>query len=166
MTDYCYSTNEEEFNYTSEWECLERLWDEDYLQEGAVFFRGTSKKGSASDYFIMNRVVEDMQERAWDECGEWAEGFLEDVPEKKWKELDKYICKWLDKNAKVNFYTVENVEKIVVTQEMVDSFKKEHFESMAKCKWNFEADCYNQWDNLSEDEQNELIKREMERESI
>lgn len=59
---------------------------------------------------VADMVVENLQERAYDECGEWSEGYLNDLDIDKTAELSKVIAGWLNKNAdSPNCYTVENI---------------------------------------------------------
>ena len=54
---------------------------------------------------------------AMDRCGEIAEEYLNEITEDQKKDLEKHIADWFDKNAKLNFYGVENPRKIVVIVE-------------------------------------------------
>lgn len=121
-TEKCYSINEEDYCYGEMHEALTALEDNDGLVVGAVFHEGDSHKGRPSHYFDIDRALEDMGERAYDMCGEWAEDFP-DVSAAKVKELEKLIADWLDANVAVNFYTVENVRPITVTEEMIAEYR-------------------------------------------
>lgn len=116
--DKCYSINEEEYCYDNLSDALVALEENDGFVAGAVIHEGDAHKEPPSHYFDIDRLFEDMGERACDECGEWAEDFP-DVSKEKVKELEKLIADWLDANIAVNFYTVKNVQPIVITEEMI-----------------------------------------------
>lgn len=52
-----------------------------------------------------------------DQCGEVAEEYLNDIKTVDAEELEKYLLEWLNKNAKLDFYGVENEKKIIVIVE-------------------------------------------------
>jgi len=70
-----------------------------------------------SDFFNLEIILQDMQSEAIDRCGDVAEEYLDDVTATDSEEIEKYILDWLNKNAKLNFYGVENAKKIMVIVE-------------------------------------------------
>jgi len=81
----------------------------------AEIFEADLRQAKHSDFISAQRLIEDLQERAYDNHGEWSECYLEDVSEEKIKELEKLIISWFDLNAKKpTFYSVENDIKIQV----------------------------------------------------
>ncbi|WP_257129840.1 hypothetical protein [Bacillus cereus] len=61
--------------------------------------------------------ISQLEEQAYDECGEVAEGWLEDVDEKQKQTLDsqiqEVITKWLEDIGKTpGFGSIENIERI------------------------------------------------------
>ncbi|MDT2848779.1 hypothetical protein P7H60_06360 [Vagococcus carniphilus] len=77
--------------------------------------------GQASVFVIsadVNYIIENIQEQAYSECGDSADGFLEDVTKEHKEELENIILDWFDKhNYKANFYKILNVEEIVLEVE-------------------------------------------------
>jgi hypothetical protein len=59
-------------------------------------------------------VIEQLQEQAFDECGEWAETFLEDVTDAEEAELRGMINEWAKRVDRSNFWTVGSVEKFTI----------------------------------------------------
>lgn len=59
-------------------------------------------------------VIEQLQEQAYDECGEWAETFLEDVTDAEELELKSMINDWAARVDRSNFWTVGSVEKFTI----------------------------------------------------
>lgn len=63
-------------------------------------------------------IFERIQEEAYDRCGDSADSFLDDVTKEHKEELESLILDWFDKhNYKANFYTITNVEEIVLEVE-------------------------------------------------
>lgn len=59
-------------------------------------------------------LIDDMQNRAYDECGEWAEDYLDGVTEQQKKELDQLVCEWADKHGITPaWFMIEDVEPVV-----------------------------------------------------
>lgn len=118
LTELRYSLDEENYCYDDLAEALCRLDDDGNLVEGAVVYEGDALSPTASYFFSMDRLTEDLGERAYDECGEWAEDFP-DTKTVKWNELEAIIKAWLDANVAVHFWTVTASRKIEVTAEMI-----------------------------------------------
>lgn len=76
------------------------------------------KKEWKHDKFIrVDDLICSMQCEAMDNCREIAEEYLDDLTEDKKLDLKNHIAEWFDKNAKLDFYGVENEHKIVVIVE-------------------------------------------------
>lgn len=70
------------------------------------------------------RVIEQLQEWAYDECGEWADNYLRDLDKNKIDELSAVIGKWISENSeKPNFYTVENIKDFECAADIALSFE-------------------------------------------
>ncbi len=122
-TEFVYSINEEDFTHDCVEDALDALDGRDALWVDAVIWRGIGVKKDASAYFDLDRLLEDMGERAYDESSEWAQDFP-DVSADQKKELESIVAQWLDKNVTVNFWSVKDVQPITVTQEMIDQFRR------------------------------------------
>jgi len=119
----CYSLDGESYNYTDRGEALTTLGDSsaDGLQVGMTYHAGDSRQRAPSFYFSMSNLVENMGEAAYDDAGEFADGFP-DMTKEKEAELNAIICNWLDRNVDVSFFTVENAETVEVTEQDVADF--------------------------------------------
>jgi hypothetical protein len=51
-------------------------------------------------------VIERLQERCYDDCGEFGETYLEDVTQAEKDELEAFITAWAKRVDRSNFYTV------------------------------------------------------------
>lgn len=73
---------------------------------------------------VGSSVVVQIQEWAYDECGEWADQYLDDLDKEKIDELSKVIADWIEKNAEApNFYTVENIQDFECSADIAMSFE-------------------------------------------
>jgi hypothetical protein len=118
----CFSRYGEEYNQYSEKEMVYDILSE-YINPseavGHTYYKGVVRKPEPSSLFNMDRMVEDMQEQAYDEYGEWAEDF---AVRQSFRELELLIGDWLDKNVSISFFAVEDVEQREITKEMVEEF--------------------------------------------
>lgn len=119
----CYSLDEEAFTTGEKGDALDDLYGRDELQVGREYFLGASIKPKASTYFNFDRLIEDMQEAAYDDGGEHAEDYLADLPDEKGAELAAMIEKWLDENVAPRFYKVTQVQRFTVTQADIDELR-------------------------------------------
>lgn len=118
----CFSRDGEAYYQDGEGEMVYNIligYDNPLEAVGETYYKGTVRKPKPSSLFNMDRVVEDMQERAYDEYGEWAEDF---AVGQSFRELELLIEGWLDKNVSVSFFAVEDVEQRKITKEMVEEF--------------------------------------------
>lgn len=105
-----------------------KLWSthEDLMQQLKFFhskgeevevWEADKKEWKHSDFIDLESILQDMQAAAMDKCGEIAEEYLNDVKTTDAEELEKYLAEWFNKNAGLDFYGVENAEKIMVVVE-------------------------------------------------
>jgi hypothetical protein len=113
----CYSRNEEDFCFNSVDEAVSELLDDNYLRTGetATLWEGDAIQNRASHY--LGCIAEDMQDRACDECGEYADGW--DFSKAQRESLQEVVSNAVDQwaaenNMQPHFYTVENVVKFTV----------------------------------------------------
>jgi hypothetical protein len=115
MSNKSYSTNEED------WNDLEDIMDDlecDY-DAGAVveIFEGDAAAFTHKEFIRADRIIEDIQELAYDELGEWQQDYLDDLAEdkEKVKQLNELLIKFITDNCKEpSCYKVINVKKIKV----------------------------------------------------
>lgn len=139
--EYVYSTDGELFNYQEESECIDYLLNNvltddeitDMLEEGGFleFERGERVSYKASDFvdqWLIDDLLENMNIRATDNCGESAEYFAVDVGREVKDKLGKYLKTWANKNLDCYFYGVNNIEKVSVkvTEELVKEYLGEN----------------------------------------
>lgn len=97
-------------------EAIELAKDE-AIENNKYSFR-VGKVEKAFDYGIdVDVIIEDIQNSTYDECGEVAENYLEDVTKEDKEELsdklDKVFREWQEQhNYKPNFYTISDEEEI------------------------------------------------------
>ena len=97
----------------------------DDLETGHVVYRGVQVMRDAA-YFVCrpsDLLVEEMQERAWDEADEFAEDWP-NLPDAKWAELDALVTDWLNKNVPVTFWTVRDVKPVTVTEALLAEWRE------------------------------------------
>ena len=118
----CYSNDQE--NYYREFnDVLNNMEIDGDIRVGMVYWVGDEVNPKPSNFFSVDRLIEDMQERASDECGEWAEDYLTDLPDEKIVELKTLVSNWINTNAKVSFFTVDNEKEMKLTQEDIDTYR-------------------------------------------
>lgn len=117
-----YSLNEE--NYREElFDLFEELDDDDNLIVGAEYWVGEKVEHKASSFFDHHSLLENADENAYEEGGDYAENFATSAPNEAKEELSKFIQAWADKHIQVNFWGVKNCKKLTVTQELIDEFR-------------------------------------------
>ena len=113
MTDYVYSTDEEtfhDFDYI-----MDELRDEYEPESRVTIYKGVPKRYEHGAFVSGMHIIEMFMEKAYDEGGEWAEKYLQDVTPAKAEELAEVIVKWLNENAKKpSFYLVESISEETV----------------------------------------------------
>lgn len=111
----CYSIDGE--RYYSYKELMRRLLESYNKGEEVEVFEADKKEYNHLDFINNYGVIEDMQSAAMDECGEFAEEYLNEITDEDKCDLAMRIADWFDKNAKINFYGLENERKIMVIVE-------------------------------------------------
>lgn len=93
-----YSVNQEEWNYTDASEVLEALRDDGRLVEGQVYWESDTETVQPERFLSVERLLEDAEERMYDELGEVAEdAFSVSVAAKL--ELDELLKAWTRKHV-------------------------------------------------------------------
>lgn len=99
----CYSTNDEDFEFTSLGDLFDELASDGLLEEGTTYYEADFRHVTASDVFSLSCLIESMEERLYEEIGEAAEGAIH-ATEVAEQELDSFIKQWIEKNTKVCSY--------------------------------------------------------------
>ena len=115
-----YSTDEENFRHESIEEAIEGL--ECCLDLNAeltagsllTIWEGTARKHKASEF--IPDMIEQLEEGAYDECGEWTDEWPNSTPDQDHELRDSVkvaVDAWADKyNLQPRFYTVDDPEEI------------------------------------------------------
>lgn len=123
MSEIYYSAVEDDWSSSDEAieEVAQQKWDDltdDERPEDRVIelYKGVKEPQKFANFLNVDRIVDDMGEVAYDECGEWAEDYLDDVTEDQKNELEALICQWADKHGlKPTWFMIENIETIKFT---------------------------------------------------
>ena len=139
---FAYSLNEE--NYHGKYDTREEaitaaildedaaLADEVKLVLGQSIWTGKCVERTASNYFSsINQILEDMQERSYDEIGEWCDNWLKGITDQQIEELSSdlvtIIDAWATKHVlHPKFYLIENIQEHVLTEDMISTANKEN----------------------------------------
>lgn len=111
---YSYSTDDETYHGefdSPEAAAAEAFYNDPELESVSV---GENRKHTAHRYVSADRILEDVTERAYDECGEasetWLDGVMYSVDEKA--ELERLVGDWLQAQEPPNFWRVANTRQI------------------------------------------------------
>lgn len=118
MEDTVYSTDKEAFHDYDH--IMDELRDDYESGSKVKIYTGKPERFTHASFVNGNLIVERFMEQAYDDGGEWAEGYLQDLSDEKVNELESVIIAWLEKNAKKpNFYRVEDIEEVTVMLEVI-----------------------------------------------
>jgi hypothetical protein len=120
MIDIVYSIDEENYIYDSIGEVVDALHELGDLDEGHEYWSGHKTQRKPSDYFSMSNLLEDMSCRAWDECGEYSDGFPDCAPIEQ-DVLEDLIDELLNQYINVDFYTVIDIKLHKITYADINS---------------------------------------------
>lgn len=108
----CWSSDEENFRYDS----LGELLDAEEIDVGQTVYVGEQSDASAYGFVDADDIIEQFNERAYDEFGECAEDWPDVTKEAK-AELNAYLAAWIERHSPQRFYRVVNVKKYTVSPE-------------------------------------------------
>ena len=98
----CYSHNGEDYRYSAD-EFAQAATDMcDDFENGEIveIYEGEEVEKSASTYIpCINNLIEQVQENAWEDLGEFSAGWLDDVTTEQTKDLENMLESMLDKWA-------------------------------------------------------------------
>lgn len=84
-------------------------------------YRGTPIQVDHADHVKHLKIVELLQELAYDEDGEAAENYLMDFDDEKEDQLKDVIIKWMDNNIKKpGYFRVGEIQDHIFTSELYD----------------------------------------------
>lgn len=120
-----FSLNGDDFQEGGASEALQALDDDGQLTLGAEYRLGVSDRPDPADFFDVNHLIEQMQERAHDVGGEFAEDYLTDLTDEQVLDLDRVVKAWLSSvNPQVSFFSVKQIQTFKVTQEDIDEHRR------------------------------------------
>lgn len=108
-----WSRNNEDFTCD---EFDELLDTHDDLAVGDIVFVGDVAPVPIKYLCDADDVLDTIGERAYDQVGEYADGYPDVTPEAK-AELEALLAGWIEKHAKPTFYSVINVREHIITAE-------------------------------------------------
>ena len=89
------------------------------LSIGDIIYVGDVVVQDPAKWLVVDDILEQMQERAMDACGESAEDYP-NVSESAKYDLEIYLSVWARKHCVPSFYAVENVSEYVLTAEDIE----------------------------------------------
>jgi len=117
--EYCYSTDEEFFNYESMGDLLDYLDGETDDKIGATYWRGEKKELTHAECIDVSAFLEMCDERAYEEIGEVYDNCFTDVKDEAKDELGELIHAWAKKHVNIRYWKVLNVKELKITPEDV-----------------------------------------------
>ena len=117
MAEYCYSTNEENFQYESMGDLLDYLDGETEDKIGATYWKGEKVELSHADCIDVDSFLEMCDERAYEEIGEVYDNCFTDVDDAAKEELADIIKTWAKKHVVMRYWKVLNVQELKITAE-------------------------------------------------
>lgn len=109
----CWSEDEENFNCDS---LSELLSNNDELKAGDTVYVGEAIPPNVEHLCDADDVIEMISDRAYDMAGEHGDDCAS-VDEKAKAELNALLAAWIEKHCNLNFWTVKNVKRHVLTTE-------------------------------------------------
>jgi hypothetical protein len=111
MVTYSYSFDEE--NFSGDFETPEDAAISGFGEypEVNTLFVGIKHNYTVQDFIDIGYLLEKISDEAYNQCGGAALEWLEEIKESKPKceELNKLIGNWLDKNAPITFFKIDDV---------------------------------------------------------
>jgi hypothetical protein len=126
MSDKCYSTNNEEFNYTEAGEALQALEDDGRLVEGTVYYECDCEPVAMTRYLKADRILDWAGEQIYDEIGEVAEDAFSTNGAAE-AELDALLSAWASKHITGQYWRcIGKPREIKVTADDVQEYGESH----------------------------------------
>lgn len=78
-----------------------------------TLYKGKLIKQEFESFLSTSSIIEQLQDSAYEDCGECAETWLNKVSEEQENELADVICKWAEKNGLApDFFLVEDIKEV------------------------------------------------------
>lgn len=117
--DFAFSIDGENYCYGSVGEVVDALAVDCYEEAqtiGLEYYKAVVVKKQAGDFFDVDDLLDQIGDRASDECGEWADGFPHCTKEKR-DELERLVVDWLNANVSVDFFLVGDAVTCTIGEE-------------------------------------------------
>lgn len=116
--EICYSEDGSTFS-----ECLDSVIDDVWnsrsgLKAGdaVTIYQGTLVRKTHSDYLRTIDIFDQMACQAWDDLGEFTDGYMDDINNPRCKAFEDHILKWLNENIpQPTFFGVKDIKEIKIT---------------------------------------------------
>ena len=93
-------------------EIQEEIYELECPVKDVVVYEGWTNIIRHSDFINVDIVLEGMVDYAYDNHGEWTEGYLYDVTKEQAYELNNLLVRWFNKNIKQpTFYRISNIKE-------------------------------------------------------
>lgn len=115
--EFCYSTDEEFFNYIEFGDLLDQIQSDTDMPLGATYWRGEKQELTYAECINVDYFLEECDERACEEIGEIYDNCFADVSDDAKKELNNLILAWAEKHVNIRFWKVVNVQELKITEE-------------------------------------------------
>lgn len=115
-----WSHDNETFNCTDLGELLDQMVCDEELQAGRVVYYGEPVEPRRI-WVDADSVIEDIENRAYDDGGEHTEDFPNVSPEAK-AELDAFLKEWQETHCKPTWWAVRNVKEYTLTTEDIADY--------------------------------------------
>jgi len=114
--DLCYSMDGE--SYYDYCTVMDNLKEYHAVGDKVEIWEATSRRFKHVDFIIPRDIIDNIKERAYDECGEVAEDYLSEITKDQINDLESHVAEWFEKNTvNIKFYGVENEHKIEIVVE-------------------------------------------------
>jgi hypothetical protein len=120
--NYAYAAKEDGPYFEDEQDALDILKDDNEPGATVNIWKGIKRELHHQNFirFDADDIIERMQESAFDECGEWAEDYLQSVPADKCKALEAHLTaaatEWFNANIdQPTFWIVDNPKAREIT---------------------------------------------------
>lgn len=113
-TKECWSFNNEDYNYDSLAELMDSHGYE--MSPGHTVWRGIAERPPISSLIDVEGVIENIGERAYEICGEYAEDYP-DVSAEHQAKLKALLEAWLAECPAPTFYTVKDAQAYILRPE-------------------------------------------------
>jgi hypothetical protein len=117
MSNKCYSKNGEDYRLDDISEFIEN----NELVLGDTIYIADAEYPLPSNFFDAETVIDQAKDAAYDDGGDYAEDFLENISTDAIAELNSFLHEWANKYAKVTWFIAQNVVERKITQEDLDN---------------------------------------------